>query len=52
MLANNSYLFIMVELINLQSLKAHTHRPILRGFAAESAVEAANSIPELADSTT
>ena len=33
-------------------LKARTHRPIFSGFAAESAVESADSIPELADSTT
>ena len=35
-----------------QRLKAHTHRPILNGFAVESAVESADSIPESADSTT
>ena len=33
-------------------LKARTHRPILRVFVAESAVELAYSIPESADSTT
>ena len=33
-------------------LKAHTHRPILRGFEAESMVESADSIPESAVSTT
>ena len=33
-------------------LKARTHRPILKRFAAESAVESADSIPESADSTT
>ena len=33
-------------------LKARTHRPIFRGFVAESAVESADSIPESADSTT
>ena len=33
-------------------LEGRTHRPIFRGFAAESAVELADSIPELADSTT
>ena len=32
-------------------LKAHTHRPIFRGIIAESAVESADSIPELADFT-
>ena len=31
-------------------LKALTHRPILRGLAAESAVESADSIPESTDS--
>ena len=34
------------------TLKARTHRPILRGFEAESAVESADFIPESADSTT
>ena len=33
-------------------LKARTYRPIFRGLAAESAVEAADSIPESADYTT
>ena len=33
-------------------VKPHTHRPILRGFIADSAVESADSIPESADSTT
>ena len=33
-------------------VKAHTHRPIFRGFVAESGVESADSIPELADYTT
>ena len=33
-------------------LKAHTHRLILRGLAAESAVEWVDSIPESADSAT
>ena len=34
------------------SVKACTHRPILRGFEAELVVESADSIPESADSTT
>ena len=34
------------------NVKARTHRPILRGLAAGSAVESADSIPESADSTT
>ena len=34
------------------TIKARTHRPIFRGFAAESVVESAVSIPELADYTT
>ena len=34
------------------NLKARTHRPILRGFEVESAVESADTIPESADSTT
>ena len=34
------------------TLKAHTHRPIFRGFLAELAVESADSIPESADYTT
>ena len=38
--------------INWLIVKARTHRPILRGFVAESAVESADSIPESADSTT
>ena len=33
------------------SIKDHTHRLILRGFSAESAVEWADSILESADST-
>ena len=33
-------------------LKAHTHLPIFRGFVAESAVELADLISELADYTT
>ena len=33
-------------------IKAHTHRPIFRGVAAELVVESADSIPESADSTT
>ena len=37
--------------VNFHSLKARTHRPILRGFEAESAVESADSMPESADST-
>ena len=32
-------------------LKAHTHLPIFREFVAESAVELADLIPELADYT-
>ena len=36
----------------LSTFKAHTHRPILRGIIAESAVESADSIPESVDSTT
>ena len=32
--------------------KAHTHRPIFRGFVAESVAESADSIPESADYTT
>ena len=32
-------------------VKAHTHRPIFRGFVAESAVESADSIPESGEST-
>ena len=35
----------------MQSFKASTHRPIFRGFAAESVVESASSIPESADCT-
>ena len=35
-----------------QCVKARTHRPIFRGFSAESAVESADSIPESSDSTT
>ena len=34
------------------TLKARTHRPIFRGFAAESVVESADSWIESADSTT
>ena len=34
------------------SLKAYTHRPIIRGFAAESATESADYTPESADYTT
>ena len=34
------------------ALKAHTHRPIFRGFVVESAVELADSIPALAVYTT
>ena len=30
-------------------VRAHTHRPIFRGFLAESAVESADSIPDSAD---
>ena len=37
---------------NRLTIKAHTHRLIFRGFAAESGVELAKSIPESADSTT
>ena len=33
-------------------VKAHTHRPIFRGFLAESVVELADSTAELADSST
>ena len=33
-------------------IKAHTHRPICRGLAAELAVVPADSIPESADHTT
>ena len=35
-----------------RTLKAHTHRPIFRGFLAELAVELADSIPETADYAT
>ena len=34
------------------SFKARTHKPIFKGFAAESVVESTDSIPELADSIT
>ena len=34
------------------TVKAHTHRPIFRGFVAESVVELADPIPESADYTT
>ena len=34
------------------AIEARTHRLILRGFVADSAVESADSIPESADSTT
>ena len=40
------------ELPHGHTLKARTHRPILRGFEAESAVGSADSIPESADFTT
>ena len=33
-------------------LKARTHRPIFRGFEAESVIESADSSPESADYTT
>ena len=33
-------------------LEARTHRPTLKGFAAESVVESANSVPKSADSIT
>ena len=36
----------------LGTLKAHTHRPIFRGLAAQSVVESADSIPKSAYSTT
>ena len=36
----------------MHMVKARTHRPIFRGFAAELAEESADSIPESADSTT
>ena len=36
----------------LVPFEAHTHRPIFRGFLAESAVESSDSIPESADYTT
>ena len=48
-----SILFVMSAIGETSiSLKARTHRLILRGFVAESAVESADSIPESADSTT
>ena len=37
---------------NQITIKTHTHRAILRGLAAESSVESADSIPESANSTT
>ena len=38
--------------LNSVILKVHTHRPIFRGFVAESAVESAVSFPEMAYYTT
>ena len=40
------------KLYTTDCLKAHSHRPIFRGFLAESAVESADSIKESADYTT
>ena len=36
----------------LVPFEAHIHRPIFRGFVAESAVDSFDSIPESADYTT
>ena len=38
-----------LSIISNDSFKAHTHRPIFRGFVAESVVESADSITESAD---
>ena len=38
------------ETVPFVTVKAHTQRPIFRGFVVESAIESADSIPELANS--
>ena len=52
--ANTPYNMFDIHKVSiwLCTFKARTHRPIFRGFAAESAVEPADSIPESANSIT